>query len=70
MPKTLRHVGARPVRYMTQHMTAAECDEAIRLYRADSTRDALAIRFDRHRRTIDNLIKRRNARRSDVDNEQ
>lgn len=48
---------------MTQHMTAAECDEAIRLYRAGSTRDALAIRYDRDRRTIDNLIKRRNALR-------
>lgn len=45
------------------HMTPAERDEAIRLYRAGMTRNALADRYDRPVRTIDALITRRGAQR-------
>ena len=48
------------------HMTPAERDEAVRLYRAGQvTRDDLAEKYGRGRRTIDNLLKRKQARKSD-----
>jgi transposase len=50
---------------MPRHMTQDQRLEAIRLYLAGSTRDALAERYGRHRRTIDNLIRRRGALRGE-----
>jgi hypothetical protein len=44
-------------------MTPAEREEAIRLYRAGETRNALADRYDRGIRTIDALITRKGAQR-------
>lgn len=65
MSSTKTYVGARPDRYATRHMTAAECDEAVFLYLEHGmTRLALADRYFRETSTIDRLLKRRGALRN------
>lgn len=48
---------------MPKHMTPAERDRCIELWRAGATLDHLAGVFDRDRTTIDRLVARRKAQR-------
>lgn len=47
---------------MTYHMTPAERDECVRLYRLTLTREQLADVYGRDLRTIDRLLARRRQR--------
>lgn len=53
------------------HMTPTERDEAVRLFLAGTTQDRLCDRYDRDIRTVQNLLRRRGARRKfDTDYQQ